>query len=136
MAYPKRNVNRRADNITFTPIATFGKMANNDTMVVINVSGINYNDINDINEVSDGSFQFMAKATNNGRAVFLVIKAERIDDFFNKTDDIKNKFIELNHYNNDEIDTFFLRIKEIISQTPTAKDKEKNKENINKWKLK
>ena len=129
MAYPKKNINRKKE--IFNPIATFGKINGDETMYIVNVSGIYEEDIPVLNTVSDGSFQLQAKATNNGRKIFLLIKYDKVNNFFNKINDIKNKFIELKHYNIDELDNFFQKVGEIIDSIPTTKDKEKNNENIN-----
>ena len=63
MAYPKKNISRKKE--IFNPIATFGKINGDETMYIINVSGIYEEDIPELNSVSDGSFQLQAKATNN-----------------------------------------------------------------------
>lgn len=135
MAYPIRNARKHSDNIKFNPVATFGKMSNNDSLFVISISGINFNDITELNSVSDGSFQFMLKNNNDGKSLFLVVKANMLDNFLNTIPSIEQKMNELEHYNTESLNAFFVKVKDIIEQTPTAKDKEKNTENINKtWK--
>lgn len=131
MAYPKRNQNRKKE--IFNPIAKFGKLSKDETKYIISVSGIYEEDIPELNSVSDGSFQFSAKATNSGvRAIFLQIKSDEVDNFLNKAKELKDKFNELKFYNIAEVDNFIQQVGDVVESTPNTKDIEKNSENISK----